>query len=259
MLHKLGKPFKVGFLINVHRFPLNDANKMELFMGLNLTQCSLLDMHMWPFIDEVAIMKQKRPGQFSTSRQATIVRDSHYCLIKCTSDNPHGALLLKAMTKGCIKREPSPFTVHWGQHRMDQQIISKMNQRDLSKKDHRIGTWDYHHCPFPTMVLGGLYQSQILEAHMADLVSERRISMDIVLSNGGRTSNEIKELISTWKLPEQLKDTTSVFIEPVSRQSYSHWSHDKIQAWDITIKGANAKSIHNKVMHIQIISVCCMM
>ena len=38
LLHKLNKPFKVGFLINVHRFPLGDENKMELLMGLNLCQ-----------------------------------------------------------------------------------------------------------------------------------------------------------------------------------------------------------------------------
>ena len=48
---------------------------------------------------------------------------------------------------------------------------------------------------------------------------------------------QMHELIKSYKVPQGLLDTSSVYIDSSSRRSYSNWHQDRCKGWDNTVQG----------------------
>ena len=62
--HAQNKEFKLGLLINIHRFPLDANDEEDLVLGNCLYSNPFLDIHSWPFIDRVCVLAPQKLGQF---------------------------------------------------------------------------------------------------------------------------------------------------------------------------------------------------
>ena len=236
MMLKTGKPYKLCFLMNVHRFPVDGNNMQQVYFGLQLYQNMLLDMHMWPFIDSIQVIQQLKPGQFSIGsgwqQPLHVVRNSHYMVAICTSDNRNAQELMKAMNTGTMSPSDNSVFIGWGHHRVERSHAKKCFNDGT---DLRHNTWEFCKVPFPQVQLLADTSHKPMELKLKGCAVEGRLSMDIL--EGRLTKKDMSALIASYKVPERLADTTDVFIDPNSRKSYGNWHKDRWTAWDITISG----------------------
>ena len=233
MMIKTGKKYRLGILMNVHRFPVDDNNREQIYFGLQLYQNMFLDMHMWPFIDVIRVIQHLKPGQFSAG-EGQVIRNSHYMLVVCSSDNVKALALSKAMSSGIIGSSRNPFIMAWGQHKVDQHYA---DSQWAEGKDIRHHTWKLVDCSFPLVELHADPKHMPLQIEIDELAVEGRLSMDIIEGYVSPSAVQMQELIKSYKVPQDLLDTTSVYIDSSSRRSYSNWHQDRCKGWDITVQG----------------------
>ena len=238
MMLKTGKWYKLGFIMNVHRFPVDDNNMQQVFFGLQLYQNMLLDQAFWPFIDCVQVMQDLKPGQFKCgSGDASVVRNSHYMIAICTSDNQHAQHVLRVMTSVPQPLNQNNFFMGWGHHRVDPWHADKCFNDGT---DLRHPTWKCGNYPFPHVQLMADPNHVPQRLEVDDFAVEGRLSMDIPESILCPNRHQMEELIESYTVPQDLADTTQVFIDPNFRRSYGNWGQDRCRAWDITVSGKQA-------------------
>ena len=157
-LHSINQPFKLGVLVYMNMLHLTSTGDVNIGLSIHLCTSPVLDIHMWPFIDKVIILKDQQCVQFgvhvgeaTTGRIGTTMK--HVALVIFSSDNQIAKDLLQNMIANQQISDPFPNAPKWGAHQLD--LTGKSG-------DPRIPTWHWLHCPLP---LTELQQVEQLHGH----------------------------------------------------------------------------------------------
>jgi len=233
------KEFKLGILINIHRFPIikSPGGKLvkDCYTGLQLYHNGLLDAHMWPIIHEVVVLDEMMMGQFSTAKNNYVRRNSFYAVVVFSSELKKGDEVISNMVaQKTFDSADHPNKIDWGQHKTD---FVYLERQVKEHQDPRLPLWKYLQCHFPPTVL---HQLPVPTLTMDN--NDCGISMDIPMDYKEQTQTKaaIQEVVNHLADHASIKEfkdarNADMTINPLSRLSYASSKQECITAWDVTI------------------------
>jgi hypothetical protein len=240
--HAQNKEFKLGLLINIHRFPLDANDQEDLVLGNCLYSNPFLDIHNWPFIDRVVVLAPQKLGQFGISNNRSVCRSSYYGVIEFSSDatqNDAKAWLKAAHTNKITSGDKHPYAMNWGAHRVDLPHLDQMWEWGPTtwgpdRKDPRLPTW----------------KNLLVKPPKWTLMAESQSTIPLVIGN------QMAYVRASIDFPAHLLDpvlealknipkapSTDIDFKP--RRSYASFKDDKLEAFDITVSYSKANTQHS--------------
>ena len=218
--------------MNITKFPLDDDGEEVTQLGLLMSNLDFMKVGMWPFIDQVFIMKPPKQLQLGIGWiSPKPVQVSRYmaCIV-ISGDNLRARNMVWQAHMGTwLNNNDNTHIINWGCLRSNLDHMEHLMSKQGNHMEVMVPTWRYDHSPFPltTMVSAGVGQLGSLE-----VATGLKYSLDI----------RIGEDMETWTVDKLVKDALQsqafqqswgkiAYLTPKSRRSNGNQGkHDSIEA-----------------------------
>jgi len=228
-----GKDFRFGLLTYLPRLPTK-KKVPDLSLGLQLAPNPFLEQPLWPFIDEIQVLRPSQTCQYSeTWQHPTPLQDEKYhVLVLFTSENQNARELCMDANQGVyLDNQDNTGQIGWGflrcnldylEHKM---AIAPRTGKHYSKV--LVRTWRMKIVPFPKCI-----SAQAAGRTGATLDTHWKLVFDVntTLHHKKEVDRDLRKAI------QELRDLGWVLSTGQSRRSVGHHgSKESLESWDIAV------------------------